>query len=244
MNNFGTIKTKILETMIESYVNNDKKTIKKLLKEIHKHKSFRELYVFYEHIENKYIEDRENAKTFINHIIPILQEHYNKVIPEIKLINKLIGNKSIEKNVVYEDLDMLCQPDKLENSDKKIIAKLRLIEHLIKPKEIINEESTPIIKNESLLQTVLSNNFNVLYDNILNEEQKLELRQILSLSNKELENNFTTLKEEINDKLNKLLVEENDLSLKDKINDVLKELTTMSISKFNYYKLTQLKNGI
>jgi hypothetical protein len=244
MNNFGTIKSKILETMIESYVNNDKKTIKKLLKEISKNKSFRDLYVFYEHIENKYIENKEDAKTFVNHIIPLLQEHYSKVIPEIKLINKLIGNKSIEKNIVYENLDILSEPDNLENVDKKIIAKLSIIEHLIKPKEIINDQDIPIIKNETLLQTVLSNNFNAFYDNILNEDQKSELRQILSLSNEDIENNFTILKEEMVSKLNKLLEEENDLSVKNKINDVLKELTTMNISKFNYYKLTQLKNGI
>ena len=99
-------------------------------------------------------------------------------------------------------------------------------------------------ENENLLHNVLANNFNILYNETLNEEQKEELKKILVINNEELETNFKTLKEEVTQKLNVLLNEEKNIDAKTKINQALTEAGHLDVSKFNYYKLQQLKNGL
>jgi hypothetical protein len=242
MNKFGTVKTKLLQKITESYAKGDKKGIKSILTEIKKNSDFKGLYLFYEHVENKYIEDREDAKLFVNSIVPLLQHKMKNVKATSKVLNESLKDIQPSENPVYNDLDMLAEADTLLNVDKKIVAKLRLIEHLVTKKEV-KETNIPIIENEALLHTILANNFNVLYDNTLNEEEKKELSQILSISDADLQTNFVSLQEEVSNKLNGMLVTEADIA-KPKLTQALTEAKSMKPSKFNYYKLQQLKKGL
>ena len=65
MKKFGVIKTKILNKLTESYANENKAEIKDILTLIKENKEFKEMYLFYEEIENKYIEDKETAKLYV-----------------------------------------------------------------------------------------------------------------------------------------------------------------------------------
>ena len=56
MNSFGKIKSKILHKLGESYVSGNKSEMKSILKTIKENKDFKEMYLFYEEIENKHIE--------------------------------------------------------------------------------------------------------------------------------------------------------------------------------------------
>ena len=58
-------------------------------------------------------------------------------------------------------------------------------------------EETIHVPNEKLLHTILTNNFNVLYSNSLTNEQKEELKNILSLSNEEIDTKTKELKESL-----------------------------------------------
>jgi ferredoxin-fold anticodon binding domain-containing protein len=91
---------------------------------------------------------------------------------------------------------------------------------------------------------VLANNFNVLYSNTMNESQKEELKNILSLSEDELNNKTTELKESILTQVGSLLSESNDTDLTNKLSNVEKEVKDMKPSKYNYYRLNELKNGL
>ena len=73
-----------------------------------------------------------------------------------------------------------------------------------------------LLKIQTLLNTVLSTNFNILYDATLNEEEKSELKKILAITDDELEKNFKVLKEEVTTKMNDMLTKEknDDLRLK------------------------------
>ena len=110
-----------------------------------------------------------------------------------------------------------------------------------KVKESGLETYTP---NENLLHAVLANNFNVLYSNNLNEEQQTELKTILSISNEDLVLKTTELKESILNRVGSLLSESNDNDLTTKLSKVKDEVQDMDLSKYNYYRLTQLKNGL
>ena len=175
------------------------------------------MYLFYEDIENKYIESKEDAGLFVEEIIPLLKEQKNKASKFCKELDKKLGDVSINENDVYLFLDKISENDTLKNVHTKINAKKKLIEHLIKEKESDETIESTFAKNENLLHAVLANNFNVLYDATLNKEEKKQLKEMLSISDEELEKNFSLLKEEVTTKMDKMMVEEKKDDLKTKL---------------------------
>jgi hypothetical protein len=243
MGKFGVIKTKILKKLTESYINN-KDEVKTLLNLIKENKDFKELYLFYEEIENKYIEDKEDAILYVEQIKPILREKTLKINEFLKTLDLRLKDVEINENKIYDSLDLLIEDDnKLVMVEKKIKAKKIFIEHLTTKKEIIEDKVNTIVENENLLYALLANNFNVLYNNTLNESDKIELQKILSLSNDELNGEISELKENVLSKVNNILNESTDDALNEKLNNVKNEVSTMESNKFNYYRLVQLKNG-
>ncbi len=244
MNKFGTVKTKILNKLTESYKKEDKSEMKDILKTIKENKEFKEMYLFYEEIENKYIEDKETAKLFVDGVETMINQQKNGLLEFCESLDKKLGDVEITTNSLYESLDQLMDKDTLSNIEKKVIAKKKLVEHLTTKREIVENKQTTIVPNESLLNAVLTNNFNVLYSNTLSESQKEELKNILSISYEDLINKTSELQETILSKIDSLLTESNDLELKNKLDSVKKEVNEMSPSRYNYYRLVELKNGL
>ena len=245
MNNFGKIKTKILRKLMESYSSKNKSEMKSILKIIKENKEFKEMYLFYEEIEEKYFEDKEVAKLYVEELNNILKHKSKNIYEFCKTLNEKLGENDIEENELYSTIDQLLEDDNLGNLDKKIIAKKKLIEHLTTKKEIKeSKENNIYTANENLLHTVLTNNFNILYNNNLSEEQKKELKNILSLTEEDLKNKTNELKESILNKVSTLLNESNDTELNVKLTKVESEVKEMSLTKYNYFRLTQLNDGL
>ncbi len=247
MNKFGIIKTKMLNKLTESYANENKSEIKSILKEIKENKEFKEMYLFYEEIENKYIDDKETAKLYVEGLNTYFGQpigNWNDLNVFCESLHNKLGDVEINTNELYECLDMLSEKDSLSNIEKKVIAKKKLVEHLTTKKEITESKETSLIPNETLLNAVLANNFNVLFSNTLSESQKEELKNILSISNDDLITKSNELAESILSKVDSLLIESSDNELKIKLDNVKKEVSGMSPSKYNYYRLTELKNGL
>jgi hypothetical protein len=247
MKNFGTLKSKILVKLTEAYENKNMGEVKDILKSI-KNKKFGELYLFYEDVESKYyFDDKSTAILFVEEIASGLKNKFNPMGDVSKFCDKIdakIGKVNVEKNIVYESLDTLLQDDSLRNIAEKIIAKKNLVEHLTTKKEVVEENNDTLVENEALLNAVLVNNFNVLYDKTLSEEQKKELNNILSLTEDNLKENFTVLKEEISSKVSEMLSESLDPELKRKLDTTKNQVTQMKPTKYNLYKLQQLKEGL
>ena len=244
MNKFGVLKTKILKKLTESYSNKNKSEVKDILNTIKENKDFKEMYLFYEEIENKYFDDKEIAKLYVVEIQSVLKDKSEKIASFTKNLNTKLKDVEINENELYSNLDLLVQEENLSNVDKKIIAKKKLVEHLTTKKEIVKKEETQLVENENLLYAVLANNFNVLYNNSLNESQKKELQGILSLTDEELEVKIGDLKESILGQVGNILSESKDGDLASKLTKVKDEVNEMKPSKFNYYRLVQLKNGL
>lgn len=245
MNNFGKIKSKLLKKITEAYEQGElKNNTKNLIKVVKKNKDFKEMYMFYEEIENKYFDDKEVARLYVEEIGNILKQKATKVKDFCEVINMSVYSTQIDENELYDSIDELLEEDSLKNIDKKVIAKKKLVEHLTKKKEIKETELETYTSNENLLHAVLANNFNVLYSNNLNEDQQNELKTILSISNEDLISKTTELKESIISKVGSLLSESNDTDLTTKLSKVKDEVQEMDLSKYNYYRLTQLKNGL
>ena len=244
MNKFGVLKTKILKKLTESYSNKNKSEVKDILNTIKENKDFKEMYLFYEEIENKYFDDKEIAKLYVEEIQSVLKDKSDKIASFSKNLNTKLKDVEINENELYSNLDLLVQSENLSNIDKKIIAKKKLVEHLTTKKEIVKKEETQLVENENLLYAVLANNFNVLYNNSLNESQKKELQGILSLTDEDLEVKIGDLKESILGQVGNILSESKDGDLTGKLTKVKDEVNEMKPSKFNYYRLVQLKNGL
>jgi len=244
MNKFGVLKSKILKKLTESYSNKNKNEVKDILNTIKENKDFKEMYLFYEEIENKYFDDKEIAKLYVEEIQSVLKDKSDKIASFSKNLNTKLKDVEINENELYSNLDLLVQGENLSNIDKKIIAKKKLVEHLTTKKEIVKKEETQLVENENLLYAVLANNFNVLYNHSLNESQKKELQGILSLTDEDLEVKISDLKESILGQVGSILSESKDGDLTGKLTKVKDEVNEMKSSKFNYYRLVQLKNGL
>lgn len=242
MAKFGTLKTKILQKLTEAYASGKKDEIKDTLKLMKENKDFLNMYLFYEEIENKYIGDKETAEIFLEEIEPLLKKQATWISKFTKEFDNKVGDVPVTENVIYTYLDVLTEAETLKNIERKMEARKKLAEHLVTKKETpeLVESFSP---NENLLHTVLTNNFNVLYSNTLNEEEKKELTTLLSMPEKELEESFKTLQEEVTEKLNGMLVVEAD-EAKPKLTQAMEEAKSMKPTKFNYYKLQQLKKGL
>ena len=247
MNKFGVIKTKMLTKLTESYSKENKKEVKDILNTIKENKAFKEMYLFYEEIENKYIEDKETAKLYVEGLNTYFGQpmgNWNDLNVFCESLHSKLGGIEIETNELYESLDILSEKDSLSNIEKKVIAKNKLVNHLTTKKEIQESKGSALVPNETLLQAVLANNFNVLYSNTLSESQKEELKTILSITHDDLIIKSNELQESIINQVSTLLNESNDTELTTKLNKVKDEVSKMTTSKYNYYRLTELKNGL
>jgi len=244
MKKFGVIKSKLLNKLTESYANENKSEIKNILTTIKENKDFKEMYLFYEEIENKYIDDKETAKLYVEGVIGILKQQMDDLTTFCTSLNKMINVESINENEIYSSLDILIEKDSLSNIEKKVNAKKKLVNHLTTKKEIKESKDSTLIPNENLLNAVLTNNFNALYSNTLSESQKDELKNILSIPYDEIITKTTELKESIVSQVSTILSESNDTDLSTKLNAVKDEVTQMYPSRYNYYRLNELKNGL
>jgi hypothetical protein len=247
MNKFGELKNKMLTKLTESYTKENKTEVKNILKTIKENKDFKEMYLFYEEIENKYIEDKETAKLYVEGLNTYFGQpmgNWNNLNVFCESLHNKLGNVEVKVNELYESLDILSERDSLSNIEKKVIAKKKLVEHLTTKKKITESKDTTLVPNESLLNAVLTNNFNVLYSNTLSESEKEELKNILSISYDDLIIKSNELHESILEKVSTLISESNDIDLTTKLNKVKDEVNQMTTSKYNYYRLTELKNGL
>jgi hypothetical protein len=247
MNKFGELKNKMLTKLTESYTKENKTEVKNILKTIKENKDFKEMYLFYEEIENKYIEDKETAKLYVEGLNTYFGQpmgNWNNLNVFCESLHDKLGNVEIKINELYESLDILSERDSLSNIEKKVIAKKKLVEHLTTKKKVTESKDTTLVPNESLLNAVLTNNFNVLYSNTLSESEKEELKNILSISYDDLITKSNELAESVIKQVSTLLSESNDVDLSNKLNAVKDEVTQMSPSRYNYYRLNELKNGL
>ena len=242
MATFGNIKNKILVKLTESYgKKNFKNNLNTYFKPITKNDTLKEMYSLYEELEGKTFEDKETATLYVEELSRILKEKSSNIQTDLNKLSEDLSNVESTSNELYESIDSLSTPDNLSNISDKVIAKKYLVEHLTKNK---TNESLTVDEgvNESLLNSVLVNNFNVSFDKTLNEEEKGRLKNILSLNQEDLETKFEEITESIKGKLDSIV--ESDAEFKTKSIEVKTEINEMTQSKYNLYRLEELLNNL
>ena len=245
MSNFGKLKSKLLTKLTESYNSGNKNEIKRLIKKIKSNKNLVEVHNFYEEMENTYFQHIDSAKLYVETLEPHFIDKMKSISGDCKDLNKLLKDVVSESNELYECLDILSEENNIHNISKKIESRKKLIDFLVteKPKKVV-EESSVRIDNYSLLNAVLVNNFNIKFSDFLNESQKESFSKIMSMSNEELINEMSLVRTELNSKIENLLGESTDDSMVEKLKKVKSDVNESEITKYNYYKLTELKNGL
>jgi hypothetical protein len=245
MTNFGELKTKILTKLTESYTDKKNTEVKDLIKKLKSNKQLSEMYLFYEGVENLNIKTKDKAKLYIESIEPILIEKRKSLKKDLKEFGKLVKGVVGENNDIYCDLDILSEENNIHNISKKIDARENLINHLTLEKKKETNDLPPVqIENYSLLNAVLVNNFNIKYADFLNEEQKEVFNKIVSMSNDELLSEMKGIKTELTKKLDNLINESTDETVLNKLTSVKKEVSDSENTRYQYYKLVELRNGL
>ena len=244
MKKFGIVKSKVLSKLTESYVNGDKKMVKKIINIIKEDKDFKEMYLLYEDMENKYFVDKETAESYVIELGRSLNGRIKNIAPVLQKLEETVGNVETKYSELYDNLDYLLQEDSLLNIETKVKAEIELFKHLTSKKQVSESKLEKFTTNESLLLSVMTNNFNVLYNDTLSEEDKKEFKTILSLNENQIIDETKKLKENILNKIDSLLKESIDVEFRDKLITVTEQVKSTEPSKYNYFKLRELENGI
>ena len=238
---FGDIKLKVLKRLTESYgTKNFKKEIKLVFTPIMENPILKELYSLYEELETKTFETKEIADLYVEELATILKNKTNEIQTELLEISNYLTDVVVENNDLYSAIDTLCESDRLNNIDKRVRSKSMLIGHLISEKVI--ETPINVTVNEGLLNAVLVDDFNALFESQLDPKQKEGLQRIISLTSDELTSEFMSLRESVYDKVNGLISEDTDTN--EKVGKVRSEVSLMSPSRYNVYRLMDLDEGL
>ena len=90
---------------------------------------------------------------------------------------------------------------------------------------------------------IVTNTFNKEYSNI-SEEDKKELKSLLSLNKKQISEEIKLVKENVISKLSDKITESDDSELKEKIGNTIQKIQESESDLISLYKLKQLEQGL
>ena len=238
---FGTIKSKIEKVLSESYVNEKefKMNIFLFNEMVLKDKNLKKIFFLYDELSSKKGLNEEIAKDFLNESQVIFENVVNKIKPQtINELNLWVGN-------------VKCK-NEYKNIDEFFSTNVLTLENKIKSKKIIleNIQKNPETENQDVVQVPFSKMYKVAiktvndYLNTLSESERKEVNKILKESDQKLKIEFDVIKENVVDKLNKILNEESSDDVVTTIKETLNKVEKEEYNKINYVKLKKLNKSI
>ena len=230
---FGEVKSIIEESLIESY--KDQKNFKKVMNEFHQNvltnKSISKLYSLYDDLTSEKGMSESDAKEYL--------EEGVKLIQTILSSSKLPKSSSKNINNKYSDLDTIVYVKSL-NISERIQAKKNLVDTLKKSPNKVNESiNIPLKSMVSVANQTLKS-----YVDTMDENTKKEFLKVVTGNPKELETEFTTIKESAITKLQTILEGENEVDLKTKISETINKIKGEEFNQMNYVRISSLEKSI
>lgn len=237
---FGIIKSKIENVLLESYKDgsfkNELKTFKKLVLE---NKNINRLFYIYDDLSSNKGLTNEVASDYINEMVTLYENTVNKIIPtDLKKIKDWSNNSSVVENN-YEVIDNLLSGGVL-NLESKINSK-KVITETITKKPVTEKE---VIKVPLSTMVTMANKTITNYIDNLNESEKKEFNNLLSVDDSELEPKYSTIKESVVEKLQTLYNQNHDNPTRKSINETIEKISSEKYDKLNYYKLKNLHDNL
>lgn len=242
MKSFGTIKTSIEKSLVESYGKPEFKTIMKgFKKNVLDNKNISEMYFIYDALSNPATFNKEIVSEYINESTDILKSLVEKNTTQIEKLSEWIDNILSSNENNYSDIDTIVYNESVRNLEKVLESKKQIKNILISEEKKVQNESVNIPLSSML--KIASNVFNEKYSNISEEEQS-ELKSLLSLTKEETSNQIKSLTEEVVEKLQNKLVEEKEDEMKVVIETTISRVKESKNDLVSLFKLKQLNSGL
>jgi hypothetical protein len=237
--NFGILKSKIENVLLESYKKETfKDEIKNFKKYVLENKNISKLYYLYDELSSNKGMDKDIVNDYINECITIYENTLNKVKGS-DIINLQNWVKDSKSGNLYETVDNLFSTNVLK-IDTKIKSRKQIAETLQKQKENIQEShNVPLSSVISIANKTVSN-----YISSLNENDKKEILALLNEDESKLKEEYSSLKENSIHKLNLIILNEKDTEVVKKINETIQRVSNEKFDKLNYYRLKKLNENL
>lgn len=237
---FGILKSKIEETLLESYKTKTfKQEFKNFKKYVLENKNISKLYYLYDGLTSNKGLSKDIADSYINECITIYENTVNKIDSKsLTGLNKWVSNTKSQN--LYENVDTLFSSNVL-NITSKIEGRKTISESLQK-QPIVESETPSNVPFKTMVNIVNKTAKN--YIDTLNESDRKELMSILTEDESILTEKFETLKTETIGKLNGVISKEDNDEVKTKIQETILKLSSDTFSKLGYYKLTKLNENL
>lgn len=245
MATFGEIKSKIEETFINLYGKNEFKYFSNQFKKIVlENNDIAELYYIYDDLtENKGMSS-DIVNDYLNESL-----EYSQILVEnnknlLKKVSSWINTLDLHENPKnkYESIDNIIYNNSIKNLESILESKKEI-------SKILTTKKINTVVNESInlpldtMLKVVNSKLNQKISN-LSENEKKDLKEIVSLSKDELELRMERLKESIVESLKMKLNESNEKDLNNTIEKTVSKIQNSPVDFYNYYKLKQLQEGL
>ena len=236
---FGLLKSKIEDCLVESYRKNGLKRDMFVFEElVLKNKSLSTLYFLYDELSKNKGLNESFVNEYINESITLFENTISKVEKsDIKDLNSWVGHIVTENR--YRDIDNLFS-NEASTLEEKLKSKKTISENL--KKTSIKEKDVIEVPLKSMVE--VANNTIKTHIDSLNESERKQLNVLLSTSDEKLSQKYNFLKEDVIEKLEGLLTENEDSETSGKINETIEKLQTENYDKLNYFKLKQLNENL
>jgi len=236
---FGILKSKIENTLVESYKKNTFKKDMFVFEElILKNKNISKLFYLYDELNSNKGLNESIVNEYINQSVVLYENLINKINPnDLKEIQMWVGHIQCENN--YKNIDDLFSTNVL-TLENKIQSKKNIMESLIKEpttkKEVVNVSIKKMV--EVANKTVSS------YIDTLSESDKKELKSLLSSNDETIKESYFMLKGGVLSKLENLQESEQDNDVILRIDETIEKIKNESFDKMSYFKLRKLNDNL
>jgi len=244
MYTFGQIKSNIESLLSESYGKPSLKThMKSFKKNILENKKLAEAYYLYDELSKKKGMSKDILDDYVNESFDTLKSILKSQESKLKEINMWVNENLTEKvNNFYSDIDIVIYNTSVKNLEKVLESKNKIKKTLSESVNVKTINETINIPLSTMLK-ISTNTFNRQYNNI-SEEDKNELKQLLSFSKKQLIEEIEKSKSVVLEKLTIKLNESTDSELTEKVSQTINKINESEISLISLYKLRQLEIGL
>jgi hypothetical protein len=237
--NFGILKSKIENVLLESYTKDTfKDEIKTFRKIVLENKNISKLFYLYDELNSPKSLSESYAKEYINECVTMYENTVNKIKQsDINKIKSWVGDKKVDN--LYENIDILFSTNVL-TIESKVKSRNTIVESLKK---------IPVIKTTDIelpLSTMVSvaNKTIKSYIDSLNESDKKELINLLSEDDSKLSSEFDVIKEGVVSKLTEMKNTSTDTTIQNRIDETLSKVVSEKYDKLTYFKLKGLKENL
>ena len=202
-----------------------------------------EAYFLYDELSKKKGLSKDIVDDYVNECVETIKGTLTTESAKLKEVNMWVseGLKTDSDND-YTNIDTVVYSTSIKNLEKVLECKNTIKKLLGETEEVTKVTESVNIPLSSMLK-IATNTFNREYGDI-SEEEKKELKNLLSLSKTELTEEITISKGVVLKKLTEKVNESNDEDLNNRVNETINRINESEISLTSLYKLKQLEHGL